>query len=94
MYVTDPIIHTVKVSFPEGLTRAGTVSFAPSPVEFIRDAGGELRYVGPVPLRIARFVRKLWRRGWSDERIATFLGYSGTLLVRLREELEAEGELP
>ena len=94
MYVTDPIIHSVRVSFPEGLTGAATVSFAPSPVPFIRDAAGEVRYVGPVPARIARFVLKLWRRGWSEERIADLLGYSHTLLARLREELRAEGELP
>lgn len=94
MYVTEPIITSVKVSFPEGLTGAATVSFAPSPVQFIRDAEGVPQYVGPVPWRIARFVMRLWRRGWSDGRIAELLGYSGTLLARLREELEAEGELP
>jgi hypothetical protein len=94
VYVTDPIIHSVRVSFPEGLTGTATVSFAPSPVPFIRDAAGEVRYVGPVPARIARFVLKLRRRGWTDGRIADFLGYSHALLARLREELAAEGERP
>lgn len=94
MYVTEPIIHTVKVSFPEGLTGAAAVSFAPSPVQFIRDAADVPQYVGPVPWRIARFVLKLWRRGWSDGRVCDLLGYSHTLLLRLREELTAEGELP